>query len=365
MQQRNNAKREDIERLLRQAQFINKFKQSKNAEELNEVIFPTKKESLHIDKNVLKSAIKRDQISAQKRKNLQNSYGDNSVKSVLNFLNHSKNWYLNFGGAGDLILLIANAYNDKNAQIVFLANEPSMDFCKELLEFFKLEHFVSKNLMGTRHANAVNDYITQKINFKPSAHLARGLDFNDWGRDIEYYKKRMTLKTDWIERFGKNNFFSNERLIIIQPSGSVKNHDRQRHLELYEYNYIVKKFIDLGYSVVTTGSEADRDFYKWKPISPKDWFMNSKRMYGQKTISPIDLGLFLKTINTAEKIISADTWLKSYSLLCNIPTYVFGSRCRGKYLSIGADPCDYIFLNGNLWNKLQVSTIEDIINMES
>lgn len=363
MNYKNDIKREDVERLIRQAQFENKFKQNKNVEELNKTILPTKKEPIYFNKNTIKTAIKRDQINAQKRKALEDSFGNNSVKAAIDFLNPNKNWYLNFGGAGDLILLIANAYADNKSQIVFYANTCSMEFCKELLEFFQMDHYVSRNLMGTKYANAINDYMIQKINFKPSAHLARGLDFNDWAKDIEYYKNRMVLKTDWINKFGKNQLFVGEKLIVIQPSGSMKNYDRQRYLEIFEYNYLVKKFIDCGYAVVTTGSEEDRDFYKWKPISSKDWFMTSKRIYGQKSVSPSDLNNFVKTINSAEKVISADTWLKSYALLCGIPTFVFSNRCRGNYLPIGADPCDHIFLNKKLWQNLEIKTIDELINM--
>jgi len=363
MNHKNNTKREDIERLLRQAQFENKFKQNKNVEDLNKSILPTQKQSIPLNKNVIKTAIKRDQLNANKRKSLEDSFGNNSVKQAVDFLHPNKNWYLNFGGAGDLILLIANAYQDDKAQIVFFANTCSDEFCRELLQFFKLEHHVSRNLMGTKYANNINDYMTQKINFKPSSHLARGLDFNDWTRDIDYYKKRMVLKTDWINRFGKNPMFLNEKVIVIQPSGSMKNYDRQRYLENFEYNFLVKKFIDAGYCVVTTGSESDKDFYKWKPTSPKDWFITSKRLYGNKNVNQIDLNMFFKTVNCAEKVISADTWLKTYTLLCDIPTFVFGNRCRGKYLPVGADPCDYIFLNKNLWNNLEVKTIDEIIKM--
>lgn len=363
MNQKNQLKREDVERLIRQAQFENKFKQSKNIEELNETILPSSKQPIYFNKNIVKTAIKRDQLTAQKRKALEDNFGNNSVKSAVEFLNSNKSWYLNFGGAGDLILLIASAYKDKNAQIVFFANTCSLDFCKELLEYFKLEHYVSRNLMGTKYANAINDYMIQKINFKPSAHLARGLDFNDWTRDIDYYKERMVLQTDWIEKLGKNQLFDSEKLIVIQPSGSMRNYDRQRYLEVFEYNYLVKKFLDLDYSIVTTGSESDKEFYKWKPMSNKDWFMTSKKIYGQKNVSSIDLGVFLKTINCASKVISADTWLKSYSLLCGIKTHVFGNRCRGNYLPIGSDPCDYIFINKILWKNLEVNTIDQLISL--
>jgi len=363
MDQLNNIKREDFERLLRQAQFENKFKPIKNIDNLNQTILPQKKEQLYFDKQIVRSTIKRDQLNLKKRKSLEESLGNSTVASAIDFLNPSKNWYLNFGGAGDLILLIANAYKDANAQIVFLANAGSMEFCKEILEFFKLECFVSKNIMGTKHASVLNDYMVQKINFKPSAHLSRGLYFGDWARDIEYYKNRMVLKTDWVELFGKNPIFKNEKVIILQPSGSFRSYDRQRYLEVFEYNYIVKKFIDLEYSVITTGSESDKDYYKWKPTNKKDWFMSSQKLFGLKHLMPINLNLFMQTINCAEKVISADTWLKSYSLLCSIPTFVFGNRHRGNYLPVGADPCDHIFLNKNIWENLEIKTVEEIMEM--
>lgn len=359
----NNTKREDIERLIKQAQFENKYKQNKNVDDLNKTLIPAKKEVNFINKNLLKTAIKRDQLAKQKRQALEESFGNNSIKLILDHLNPHKNWYLNFGGAGDLILLLANAYKDKNAQVVFLANPCSMDFCEELLQFFKLDYFISKNLMGTKYANMINDYMTQKINFKPSAHLSRGLDFGDWAKDIEYYKNRMILKTDWIERYGKNPLFDGKKTIILQPSGSTKSNDRQRYLEFYEYNFIVRKFVDLGYDVITTGSESDKDFYKWKSIGNKDWFMTSKQICGYKNMMKIDLNIFIQTLNVAEKVISADTWLKSYSLLCSKPTTVFLSRCRGNYLPIGDNPCDHIFLNKNLWTTLELKTVPEIMDM--
>ena len=63
MDQLNNTKREDLERLLRQAQFENKFKQTKSIEDLNQDILPQKKEQLYFDKHIVRSTIKRDQLN--------------------------------------------------------------------------------------------------------------------------------------------------------------------------------------------------------------------------------------------------------------------------------------------------------------
>jgi len=239
-----------------------------------------------------------------------------------------------------------------------------MNFCKEFLQFFRLDNYVARNLMGSKNANVVYDYMIKKINFKASGHLAKGLDYGDWGRDINYYKQRMVFKTNWIEKFGKHPHFESQKSIIIQPSGSVRDSNRQRYLEVFEYDCLVNKYLGLGYNVITTGSDGDKEFYKWKPNRENNWFLTSNRMTGNKSSTPIDLSIFLKILHSVEKVISADTWLKSYSLLCGIPTTVFNNRCRGKYLPIGSDPCDYIFLNKELWEKLEVKTVEEIVMMD-
>ena len=38
------------------------------------------------------------------------------------FMNRDKNFYLTFGGVGDLLLLLAVCYNNEKANIIFLAN---------------------------------------------------------------------------------------------------------------------------------------------------------------------------------------------------------------------------------------------------
>ena len=364
MNHQSNTKREDIERLLKQAQFEAKFKQNKNVEQLNETISPPVGRNPVSNKHTIISAIKRDQLSTNKRKLLEENIAFNAVRGLKEFLLPSKNWYLNFGGTGDLILLLACCHEDPNAQVAFFANTGSMNFCKEFLQFFRLDNYVARDLMGSKNANVVYDYMIKKINFKSSGHLAKGLDYGDWGRDINYYKQRMVFKTNWREKFGKHPHFENQKTIIIQPSGSVRDSNRQRYLEVFEYDCLVNKYLGLGYNVITTGSDGDKEFYKWKPNRENNWFLTSNRMTGNKSSTPIDLSIFLKILHSVEKVISADTWLKSYSLLCGIPTIVFNNRCRGRYLPIGSDPCDHIFLNKDLWQNLEVKTVEEIVMMD-
>jgi hypothetical protein len=70
---------------------------------------------------------------------------------------------------------------------------------------------------------------------------------------------------------------------------------------------------------------------------------------------------FLKIINSADEVISMDTWLKTYSALIGIKTSVIMNRSKGKYIDIFRDPSDYIFLNSDLWPDLEITTFDEII----
>ena len=200
-------------------------------------------------------------------------------------------------------------------------------------------------------------------NFKPSAHLAKGLYFGDWPINIDYYEKNMRLKTNWIDEIGKNKFFLNDKVIIIQPSGSVRSLDRQRYLSPAEYYTLVKKYLSDNYTVITTGSMGDKEFYNWKPSAPKNYFMTSNQIFGYNHVNSITLNSFLQTVNTADKIISVDTWLKTYAALAGINTFVIQSRCKGNYLNVGSDVGDIIFLNSKWWPNLQVVPFHEAIKI--
>jgi hypothetical protein len=328
---------------------------------LNENITPDHVKKPFLIPKVVKNTVNRTNIKVdEKRKAIEDSFATNLVNNITSFLKPNTNWYLNFGGTGDLVLLLAGCYNDTNAQVVFCANTCSMDLSKELLEFFKKDYLLSRNVMGSRTANTIYDYMRARPNLKPSAHLSKGLNFGDWPINQEYYKKNITLNTNWINEIGKNSYFNGNRVIVIQPSGSVKTLDRQRYLTQNEYNSLVKRLVNDNYYVITTGSQGDKEYYNWRPWTNKNYFMTSNQLFGMNNVSSIDLKTFLQTINTAEKVISMDTWLKTYTSIAGIETVVIQSRCRGGYLGVGSDVGDSIFLNTKWWPNMRVIKYEDL-----
>lgn len=344
---------------------IKNTRQSKSidVEKLNSMITPDHIKKPFITPNIIKNTTDRSRLHIvdAKRKALEQNLLNNVTQQTFAFLKPNKNWYLNFGGTGDLVILLASCYDDVNAQVIFYANGGSLDFSKEFLNFFQKDYYISRNIMGSQTANKVYDHITQSKNFKPSGHLSKGLFFGDWPRNIEYYRKNMRLRTGWMEEIGKNADFNDQKIIIIQPSGSNKSLERQRYLTIEEYNAIVKRFVNEGKIVITTGSLHDKQYYNWRAWNNKNFFMTSNQLFGLNTIQPIDFRKFLQTIHSAETVYSCDTWMKTYTAICGMETIVFQNRCRGGYLRVGSDVGDSIFLNTDFWPNMRIIKIEEVV----
>ena len=81
---------------------------------------------------------------------------------------------------------------------------------------------------------------------------------------------------------------------------------------------------------------------------------------GKGNTTHSNLKNMLRIINSAEHVISMDTWLKTYTLLCDIPTTVIKTRWNNEYKVYGEDITDRIFLNTKIWPRLNLVKIEDL-----
>lgn len=70
----------------------------------------------------------------------------------------------------------------------------------------------------------------------------------------------------------------------------------------------------------------------------------------------------LRIVNSANKVISVDTWLKTYSLLVGIPTTVVMTRWNGEYKQYGEDVTDWIFLNPKIWRNIKLEKVENLLS---
>jgi|GEM_PF-6263467 len=264
-------------------------------------------------------------------------------------------YYMGFGGIGDFVILLAACWNDDKARILFFSNPHSTELIKEFIQLFKKNALVLNNIMGSKVANTVYEMIKRKPTFRTSGHLADRLDYGDWINENKY-KERIISSAPWTELLGKVE--TDKKILILAPSGSERTALKQRYLNRNEHKDIIRKYLDLNYMVYNIGSESDCAYYG---LPDSCYWMSSKKITSKKETKAINLKEMLQIINSAAKVISMDTWLKTYTLISNIPTIVVKTRHGNKYQKYGEDVNDYIFLNKNIWSNINMMTIEEIL----
>ena len=285
----------------------------------------------------------------------------NMYDKLKHFVGSSGNIYLTFGGTGDLILLLAACYNDITAKIVFFANGNAASFGSEFLKYFNLRSFIHSNIMGSPSAVRAWQLLAQTGRLADSQHLARNLDYGDWKKDTKYYETKIKVKTDWIERIGKASYLEKEKVLILAPTGSVKNENKKRFLDAQEFKFIVNLYLRKGYMVYSIGSEIDHNYYPKIDNQKFIWATSNKIILSNGSKLNHTFQTFLQIINSATEVISMDTWLKTYTLLAGIPTIVLENKFNGSYKEWGYDSSDCVFLNKNIYKNLEIKKIEDLL----
>ena len=323
-------------------------------DELNNRMMQPKTKMVANIRTQTKTNIKQARVEARKNHSV--------LGEMTAFMGNSGNYYITFGGVGDLVLLLAEAYKDPNAKMIFYANEGSLNFAKIFLNEFKIPHFIKPNIMGSSLANMAVEMLRQTNRLMTSAHLPDDLDYGDWSRNLQKYIPRLTRITDWKQRFGFIPDLKQKKVVILAPSGSYRNNYKQKYITTTEYNVVVDIYLKNGYIVYATGSEADKQYYG-QLRSMNHFWLTSEKVYNHRSgYEPINLRHFLALINSATEVVSVDTWLKTYSALADIPTKIFENRYGGKIYDFGRDSGDLIFLNDKIWKSMSRYRIEDFIS---
>lgn len=319
--------------------------------ELNQIINP----NAHVQ-NFRKQ---RTKYQSTKLKTIECAKNKTTYDQAIRFAGQNGNIYITFGGVGDLVLLLAECYQDKDAKVIFFANASSNKFGESFLNFFNIKNIVLPNIMGSMLAPMVVEHFRQEGRLKPSAHLPNGLDYGDWKNNIKTYEEKITSNTNWMQEIGKIKTL--EKIAVIAPSGSYRDVNRQRYLLPDEYLVLASIFLKKGYIVYSVGSQNDVRNYPWISHTKHFWLMADKTLDYKKNERPHTFCHFLKTINSASEVVSMDTWLKTYSLISGIPTNVILNRKQGTYIQHMTDISDYVFLNTNIWPELKLWRVDEYI----
>lgn len=293
---------------------------------------------------------------------IQNKQDQTILERIQHFAGNHGNIYVVFGGVGDLILVLAECYKDVSAKLIFFANNNAAEFGKHFLNHFKVHSYIHPNIMGSKTANHVVDYLKGTGRLKNSAHLAQGLYFTDWSLNTEIYKNRMVRSTSWLNDVGVVQQFKSKKTMLISPSGSFRSQHKQKFLSDDEYTGIVNYYLKHNYHVISTGADKDYNFYTKINHENHFWITADKLVEKNQKINPLKFHDFLQLINSASEVISVDTWLKTYTCLAGIPTKVIPNRSNNDWLPFGVDPSDYIFLNEDFWPSMRLTKPEEIIS---
>jgi hypothetical protein len=276
------------------------------------------------------------------------------------FFDNNCSAFMTAGGVGDLLLLLAIAYDQHDPRILFLSNDDKNIFAKCFCDFFNVKCLFYKNIILSDGYDLIYKKFTSMPCFKQSAHLPDRITFpyKDW-HDISKYISRIKTKTNWNKIIGKSNIVPS-KYIIFAPSGGLRDVSRKRFLTQDEYNVLIEKLLELKYSIVTTGSLDDYNYYKLYKNKNCHWLTHNC-LYSLNEKKDIRFLDFLQILNSSTDCISVDTYLKTLILLLQKKAKVIRSTFDGKYKNFGIDVSDQIFLNKSIWGKIKCYTFEEFI----
>jgi hypothetical protein len=269
------------------------------------------------------------------------------------------NIYFSTGGIGDFIIILSEAYDDPDAFLINCISEEKEPLCRDFCDYFKIKNHFIKNLSIDEVYQ--NVYLKIKNKIHKFGHLPDNLDYWDWLPNQSKYESRIKKTTDWFKIIGKHK--DQPLSLVMAPKGGDNLNNKLRYLEIEDYVKIVESYVEKNWVVFLVGTEEDRKFYPRINSEKCFWITNNKIIHEDDSYERHNFIDFLRYINSASRIASVDTWLKTYASLCGLDVLVFRSRDQEtkKILEWGKDPSDRIFLNPNIWPKLNLCNPKDLI----
>lgn len=231
------------------------------------------------------------------------------------------NYYLGCGGFGDLLLTMSTFYDEieKNDIVWFADNKK---FIEEALNIFpKFQNkivFTKDNTFSSKWFKFANHEKCQGTGITP-----KNLDYSEW-KDVNIFEKY------------KVNSFPN----FAQDYEKIKLNE--------EYICIMLN------STVVPGKAKELTYASWEKLvekigSKKTFIMgnsNPKFQHKYANVNGMKLKDQLKLIRGASEVYSVDSWVKTFSSLCGIPTYCYDNIYSQGYLDSmgGTDWGHYIFI---------------------
>jgi hypothetical protein len=289
-------------------------------------------------------------------------------KSILNENRRTQRMTENFilcnGGLGDLLFALAASYANNKCRIIHAANVGLKPTIERFIEAFDIPYEVLERPFSGKEF----DELAASPFCVSTCHLPKSLDFRKWAKPEDFKDAFQSLPLQHL--FGKyRNPFNTKGIVAIAPKGSNSpsfvdspegvRYTKSRELGKEEYNRLVREFARKN-TVFIIGSPKDFDYYGIVPHSHVFWATFDKIIDHTGKEYASNVKTTLSIINACKKVVSVDTWLKTYSCMAGIPTIVVRTRFDGNYLDKQIDLSESIFLNKDFWN-LRMARIEDLV----
>jgi hypothetical protein len=276
----------------------------------------------------------------------------------------TENFILCNGGLGDLLFALAASYANNKCRIIHAANVGMKPTIEQFIKAFDVPYEVLERPFNGKEFDelAASPFCVSKC------HLPKNLDFRKWAVPEDFKDTVRTLPLQHL--LGKfHNPLNTKGIIAIAPKGSNSpsfidsldgvRYTKSRELSKAECHRLAKQFARRN-TVFLIGSPKDYDYYGIVPHSHVFWATFDKIIDHTGKEYASNVKTMLSIINACKKVISVDTWLKTYSCMAGIPTIVIRTRFNGKYLDQPIDLSENIFLNKDFWN-LRLAKIEDLL----
>lgn len=248
-------------------------------------------------------------------------------------------FYFSIGGIGDLFLSLASFYDkmqDQDASFLFWASNPKIIKCILTKENFpKLNKIlITQNFLGTQMLQQYYTQVSSQKEYLGSTHIPSGLRYVDeWSKIdnvFEWYKIPRVfewLKTKFYDETYKDN-------IVWQPLSS-SNNDPHKEKDMSQKS--IEDFLDRyeNSNLILTGSEDEIEHIRYK------------YRYLGRAIDGITESI--KAAVSCKEVYSTDSWVKTVSGLCGIPTTIYYYKRKNlpqQFFgnNIQCDPADNVFL---------------------
>ncbi len=226
-------------------------------------------------------------------------------------LDKIESYQLSAGGIGDCLLSISIFYDqipeNQKETFIFLANNK-----KSIIELLNLFPKVQTLVLDNNFSLLTELYFNQKC--KGTGILPRDLNYKNWYQINVFDQYKVNQFPDFVNLFTPLRVESNKpKQLILQSQGSlIEGFQKQRVLTKQTLNIVYNTYQN-DYNIID--------------ISNTTTFL-----------SILDI---LRLIKGSDLVIGVDSFAKSFSAMCRIPTIVYDNLYSQEYLNNFKDHRDY------------------------